>query len=78
MSMPNVGADADFVRRDAVDQMLQFMRDAELTGAPFNLKEMIEDVAPDNEGTKQGQAVNCPVGYKSPITHESTCDHSIL
>ena len=43
MSMHNVGADADFARRDAVDQLLQFMRDAELTGAPFNLKEMIED-----------------------------------
>ena len=43
MSMPNVGADADFARRDAVDQMLQFMRHAELTGEPFNLKEIIED-----------------------------------
>ena len=43
MRMPTVGTDADFARRDAVDQMLQFMRDAELTGAPFNLKEIIED-----------------------------------
>ena len=43
VSMPNVGTDADFARRDAVDQMLQFMRDVELTGAPFNLKEIIED-----------------------------------
>ena len=43
MRMHDVGTDADFARRDAVDQRLQFMRHAELTGAPFNLKEMIED-----------------------------------
>ena len=43
MRLPNVETDADFSQRDAVDQRLQFIRDAELTGAPFNLKEIIED-----------------------------------
>lgn len=42
-SMPNVGTDADFARVDAVDAMLQFMRDAQLTGASFDLKQSIED-----------------------------------
>ena len=43
MNMPNVEMDADFAQRDAVDQRLQFIHDVELTGAPFNLKEIIED-----------------------------------
>ena len=43
MSMPNVGTDADFAREDAVDEMLQFIRDAELTGVSFNLKQFIEE-----------------------------------
>ena len=43
MSMPDVGTDDDFARRDAVDKMLQFVREAELSGASFNLKQIIED-----------------------------------
>lgn len=43
MRMPNVGTDADFARRDAVDQMLQFIRDAEPTGVTLNLKVIIEN-----------------------------------
>ena len=43
MSMPDVGTDDDFARQDVVDEMLQFMRDADRAGAPFNLKQIIED-----------------------------------
>ena len=43
MSMPNVGTDADFAPRNAVDELLHFMRDAELTGESFNLKQIIEE-----------------------------------
>ena len=43
MSMPNVGTDADFERSVAVDEMLEFMRDAQRIKAPFDLKKLIED-----------------------------------
>ena len=44
-SMPNVGLDADFARSDAVDEMLQFMRERETesTKETFDLKELVDD-----------------------------------
>ena len=42
-SMPNVGVDSDFERSNAVDEMLEFMRDAQRTKASFDLKKLIED-----------------------------------
>lgn len=41
--MSDRGTDADIARRHAVDEMLQFMRDPDRAGAPFNLKPIIED-----------------------------------
>ena len=43
MSMPNVGMDADFERIDAVDKLLQFMRDAPPTVIAVDLKQLKEE-----------------------------------
>ena len=44
-NMPNVGLDADFARSDAVDEMLQFMREREAESAKgdIDLKELLTD-----------------------------------
>ena len=44
-NMPNAGPDADFAQSNAVDEMLQFMRECETesTKGTVDLKELLDD-----------------------------------
>jgi len=41
--MPNAGTDADFERGNAVDELLQFIRDARPTTVSLDLKELKDE-----------------------------------